>query len=201
MWTIERIRKRPAAIAVAILVSVVGVVSQTSGLSSNPQGPNGPGGNQGLDVNVVNTPTVNIGTAPTISVKDSTSPAQSPVWSAIANGSFDDQSPAMTATYTHPNQGKRAMIRHLTVFCQLPAVADVFMRATGNSGVAPIALSLKTTPYGGNFAYAIGSTPVELMLDAGAFTDFEIIRNDTTAGTANCGVWLAGFQVPQPPAQ
>jgi hypothetical protein len=194
----ERFHELAALIAIAILLSVSDAAAQ---------------GPPAQNVNVVNTPTVMVGNTPSVNVanlptitldttavavKDPTSPALARVWSAIANGDFEDQSPEMTTTYEHPHGFRRAMVRHISVFCQFPAAAQAFMRAFGDSGIAPILITLTTIPFGPNFAYAIGSTPVELILDADTLTNFQFIRNDRSAGTANCGVWLNGYMVPQP---
>jgi hypothetical protein len=177
-----------ALLGFAALLSLTARAEQANGPQAQQQTPQAT--QQTQAVQVVNT------NAQPIPVQ--TSAAVAPYWGAVRNGSFTDNMGGVTIPYTHSSPGKRAIVRYISAECQFSVAAQAHVVVNGYLG--PLAFPLAYLPNGFGNACAVGSTPVELILDSGGTAYFAIQRT-TSGGTGLCKVYLSGYEVPQPPPQ
>jgi hypothetical protein len=109
-----------------------------------------------------------------------TSPAVAPHWSAVRNGTFNNNMIGLTVSYPH-SSGKRAIVRYISVDCQFSVATQAYVTVDGYLG--PLVFPLTSVPHPAIPAVnAVGGKPVELVLDAGGFANFAISRS-TASGT------------------
>ena len=185
-----------AVLTAAILLFASAVHAQGRGANAYPPGPSadaGPTGQaaaQTANVNVVNTPTVNVGNAVTLK-----EPAKTPLYDQVLAYVSPGQQAGDLVTMTSAPPGTRMVVENIGVTCSSLSAQPVgvwIFKDPWGSAIMTLMPPSMTIGTGSSAGLAV---PVHLLVDD---TLKVMIFRPTTTGLTECAVTLIGYTTPLP---